>query len=433
MSGPPSPMKRRLAASGVVLAIAMAVANAGNYGLNVVLARWLDPAAFGDLTLVVTLFLVLTAAAVAAQLLTAAQVARLDATGRWVESADLERWLGRRAGWTGVAAAAILVGTAPALADLFRMASWVPLVVFGLGLPFYLAQAVYRGAAQGRLRFGRLSASFLLEVAVRLVLSVALVAAGAGVTGAATGLSLSFVACWFHLRPERAVTPAAVVIPPTTRRAVFATAGPAMILLVGQIVVNNGDVLIVKSRFDAETAGTYAAVALVGRAVFFCTWAVVTTLFPAAARQDATGEPDPGLLRKAVAVTATVSATLTVAAWTVGPRVLELAFGAEYAGVGHLLGPYALATSLFALVNLLASHDLSLGQRRGPVVLAAGGAVQSVLVLLAGTTPDRVVWAQVLAMAGLLLATALLRRPAPAAASRIRQTTEMELTPAAAP
>jgi O-antigen/teichoic acid export membrane protein len=203
-------------------------------------------------------------------------------------------------------------------------------------------------------------------------------------------------------------------------------------------VVNNGDVLIVKSRFDAETAGTYAAVALVGRAVFFCTWAVVTTLFPAAARKDATGDPDPDLLRRAVAVTATASAVLTAAAWTVGPRVLELAFGAEYAEVGHLLGPYALATSLFALVNLLATHDLSLGRRRGPVVLAIGGAVQSVLVLLAGTTPDRVVWAQVLAMAGLLLATAALRRPAPATASdpappRVRQTTDMELIPAAAP
>ena len=325
MTGTRTPARRRLASSGVVLAVAMAVANAGNYGLNVVLARWLDPAAFGDLTLVVTLFLVLTAAAVAAQLLTAAQVARLDATGRWVESADLECWLARRAGWIGVVAAAVLVGTAPALADLFHMASWVPLAVFGLGLPFYLAQAVYRGAAQGRLRFGRLSASFLLEVAVRLVLSVALVAAGAGVTGAAAGLSLSFVACWFHLRPLRAATPPGAVIAPATRRAVFATAGPAMILLVGQIVVNNGDVLIVKSRFDAETAGTYAAVALVGRAVFFCTWAVVTTLFPAAARQDATGDPDPDLLRRAVAVTATASAVLTAAAWTVGPRAARAA------------------------------------------------------------------------------------------------------------
>ena len=47
-------------------------------------------------------------------------------------------------------------------------------------------------------------------------------------------------------------------------------------------------------------------------------------------------------------------------------------------------------------------------------------------------------WSQVLAMAGLLFATALLRRPAPTAASdpaasRVRQTTEMELTPVAAP
>ncbi|MFT5267239.1 MAG: O-antigen/teichoic acid export membrane protein [Acidimicrobiales bacterium] len=55
------------------------------------------------------------------------------------------------------------------------------------------------------------------------------------------------------------------------------------ILLVAQMIIN-GDVVLAKALFDAEAAGIYAVVALVGRGVFFLSWSIVMAAFPMAAR-----------------------------------------------------------------------------------------------------------------------------------------------------
>ncbi|MGL1553629.1 hypothetical protein ACSTHM_23635, partial [Vibrio parahaemolyticus] len=57
-------------------------------------------------------------------------------------------------------------------------------------------------------------------------------------------------------------------------REVRAYVGMVSILLVGQIIANNSDILVSKAVFAPADAGVYAAVALVGRAVFFLAWSV---------------------------------------------------------------------------------------------------------------------------------------------------------------
>lgn len=131
----PAPVTgRALARGGALLGVAMMVANAGNYALNVGLARWLSAADFGEATLLVTLFLTTTAVGLTLQMVTAREVARLDA-GPDPDSADgLQRWLARRAALIGVALATALAVASPLLAGLFRMAHPLPLVVFAAGL-----------------------------------------------------------------------------------------------------------------------------------------------------------------------------------------------------------------------------------------------------------------------------------------------------------
>ena len=60
-----------LVRGGVMLAGAMAVANAGNYVVNVGLGRWLSPAEFADANLMVTVFLLVTAFAIGLQFVAA--------------------------------------------------------------------------------------------------------------------------------------------------------------------------------------------------------------------------------------------------------------------------------------------------------------------------------------------------------------------------
>jgi len=398
---------KSLAAGGAALGVAMIIANAGNYLLNVFLGRWLTPAEFADANLMVTIMLLVTAAAISLQMIAARFAGIYEVREDEAATAGMATWLSRYAWIGGGLLALVLVGGASPLSQFFNSESAWPFVILGLGMPFYLAQAVGRGVLQGKLTFRPLAATFIVEMLVRVVLGVALVALGFGVVGATIGLTASFFATWLHVRiliggiEREAITEDAV-------RAITRYAGPIVLLLIGQIIVNNGDVLIAKRFLEPETAGVYAAVALVGRAVFFLSWSVATTLFPAAAQRGERGQNADGLLYGGLAVVAMMGVGFVVGAALLGGTVLGRVFGPEYADVSGPLAWYAFATSLFAMANLIVSHHLSTGRTVEAFLLLVGGVGQTTALLLSRDSIDSLISAQVSSMSilfGVVLAS----------------------------
>lgn len=398
---------KSLAAGGAALGIAMIIANAGNYLLNVFLGRWLTPAEFADANLMVTIMLLVTAAAISLQMIAARFAGVYEVREDRDATSAMATWLGRLS-WIGggLLAAVLIVGSSP-LATFFNSESAWPFVILGLGMPFYLAQAVGRGVLQGRLTFRPLAATFVVEMLVRVILGIALVALGFGVIGATIGLTASFFATWLHVRlligRIESESIAADAVKDITRYA-----GPIVLLLIGQIIVNNGDVLIAKRFLEPETAGVYAAIALVGRAVFFLSWSVATTLFPAAAQRGERGQSADGLLYGGLVIVAMMGAGFVIGAALLGGTVLGRVFGPEYADVSGPLAWYAFATSMFAMANLIVSHHLSTGRKTEAFLLLAGGVGQTIALLLRRNSIDSLIGAQVLSMSilfGVVLAS----------------------------
>lgn len=394
---------RRLLAGGSVLAVAMLAANAGNYLLNLLLGRWLTPSEFADANLMVTLMLLVTAVAAPLQLVAARSMGVHEARGTADRGRSTAVWLHRRARAAGLVLAVLLGAPAIVWSDLLHTGSAWPFVILAAGMPAYLVQAVRRGVLQGRLAFGRLAASFVVEMVARVAIGLGLVASGFGVEGATFGLTLSFVATWAVVRSMQPLEGDGMLSTGElgdVRRFV----APTVVLLVGQIIINNGDVLVVKATFPGDEAGVYSAIALIGRGVFFVTWSAVVTIFPAAARRNEQGAGSDGLLLGGLAVVASSCCVLLAAIAVAGDRFLTSMFGPEYAGVDHLLLRYAMATSLFAAANLVATHRLSLGSMRETRILVAGALLQAALVLAVRDSIERIVGVQLLSMAVLLVA-----------------------------
>jgi O-antigen/teichoic acid export membrane protein len=430
MSAEPTEPKT-MAAGGAVLSVAMLAASAANYLINAMTGRWFDEQGFADASLVVTLFLL---GAVAFQLMASRRVAMAGEN-----DADVAvGWLRTSAWRIGLAAGAMLVVPAGAWHAVFSTRSPLPFVVLGLGLPVYLVAAVDRGVLQGRLRFASLSATFVIEAMVRVIVTAGLAAAGVGATGVAAALSVSFVATWAVGR--RAVgTPARLgPISPDERAAMLGHAWPVAVLLVGQILINNADVLVVKAWLP-EQAAAYAAIALIGRAVFFCSWSVVSVLFPVSAREEARGGSDRFVTLAGVGVIVATGGTLTVVAALAGEQLLATILGPGYTSAAPLLWKYAFATTLFTVTNLLASLDLARGQRRGPRLVAGGAAIQTIALVGAASSLDAVVSAQVVVMALLTIVVVAERatrgRSAlhpvadPAHGAHVARTTPVDLLP----
>ncbi len=401
----PAAANQKLVAGGTILAIAMAVANAGNYLLNIVLGRWLTPAEFADANLMVTLMLLVTAVAISLQLMAARFVGQNEVAGDSATSDAIGAGLRHWGVLAGVFLAGVLIIGSPWWRSLFNSESALPFVILGLGMPAYLLQAVGRGVLQGRLSFGRLALTFVVEMLVRVSLGVGLVALGLGVVGATLALSLSFFATWLIVEWAAGRSPA-----PSSRRidrSVIEYAQPVALLLAGQIIINNGDVLIAKQALVPLEAGRYAAIALVGRAVFFLSWSVATTLFPAATQRHESGQKTHGLLYIGGAAVIAIGLSAVVSMYFFGDLALERVFGEAYDNLAGPLAWYAAATTMFALANLIVSHHLALGQHRESVLLVAGAVLQSVLLFAGRSTISSLVTAQIVAMAVLLTVVAL--------------------------
>ena len=409
---------RQLVTGGSVLAVALVVTNAGNYILNLLLGRWLSPAEFADASLMVTMMLTFASISVCLALVTARFIGIRDAAGDVGGSERLVRTLRRVALSVGIVIAAVVAAGSPWWRDIFHTGSAWPFVILACGIPFYLQCAVGRGTLQGRLRFAPLAVTFLVEMIVRLSVGSGLVLLGMGVDGATAGLALSLVAAWVTVmlfrpglsRARRIIEVGPVDASPGTSTdlaGVRAYAAFVSVLLVGQMVINNSDVLIAKASLAPFDAGLYSAVALIGRAVFFLSWSVATVVFPVVALRHAKGESGHRVLAGGIVAVLGIGSACVVGALLFGGPVLGVVLGPDYSGLSGSLAVYALATTLFAVASLIASQHLATGRIRESWVVLAGAGVQIVLLLLWHNSIAQLIGAQLVAMSFVLTAVVI--------------------------
>jgi len=257
---------------------------------------------------------------------------------------------------------------------------------------------------QGQTRFKVLSGSYLAEMFVRLIVGVGFVALGWSVNGAVGGLTLSFVATWLVALAARKGLPKPAALSSEQQKVILLFAGPVIVAHVSQILINNSDILVVKRFFTPDEAGLYAALALIGRIVFFATWSVVTVLFPIVAQKHEKGEPHRHLLYISLGLVLVVSGSIVATTLLIPQFIVQVLFGGAYVSIAPLLWRYAVATSIYALANVVITYRLSIGHGFGSTIAVCAGIAQVVLLWLFHATLQQVVMVQIGLMGGLLLA-----------------------------
>lgn len=392
-------------AGGTILFASTALVNAGNYLFNLILGRWLGPAEFSDLSLVVTLLLLLSFATSTLGSIAARFTALRYAEDDLSAIAAYRTWLVRIAWIGGGVAAVAMVAGSPLLKRFFHTESLWPFVVLGIGLPLYFAQGVDRGVLQGGTKFTALSISYQAEMWTRLVIGMALVGIGFGVTGGVAGIAASFVAAWFIAQRALRWLGHGDALPRAEKRAIAVFAGPVVLGLAGQILINNSDVLIVKHVFDSDTAGHYAALALIGRVVFFAAWPIATVIFPIAAQRAHRGEPHRSLAFLSTGVALAIGGVISIACAVMPDFIIRVLFGSEYLDVSNLLWIYAVATTFYTVASTLVQYQLGLGRIAGSVLTLAAGVLQVLLLSAFHDSLRQVVMLQLGLMAGLCAIT----------------------------
>jgi len=342
---------RVLGGSIVMLAGSVLVASI-NFGFNVSMARLLGPALFAQVAAVVTLLMLLSSVSLSFQLVCAKFVARNAVMSSKVA---VFRDLRRKAWMVGAAIAIVLTIARQPIAEYLRMSdSWL-IAVFALGMTFYTPLGVKRGNMQGLCEFGSLSRNYILEAASKLALAILLVELGYGVMGAVGAISASIVAA--ILIPGAKVQKAGNLEEGEVIPASFGEGIQAIVFFIGQVIINNIDIILVKHFFTAELAGLYAAVALVGRVLYFAAWSIVSAMFPisAAAKDE---DRRQVLLLPLLIVLGISIGFIGVLALFPG-FIIHLILGESFRSAEPLLSLYASAIGLYALSVVLMTYEMS--------------------------------------------------------------------------
>jgi len=389
-----------------VFTISIIIVNAGNYLLNVLLGNILGPELFADTAVLITLLLILSFIGMAFQVATAKFIILLDISRKTA----LTKLAVKYALILGLIASTLLIVLSKELHIIFQTQSQGMFIIFAIGIPFYFFMCINRGFYLGEKKLVLLSLTYHSEMLSRLIftlLLVVLLPKSYSTIAVAIGILISLVIGLFPIKNNYISSnwlKSTSYLNPTKFRAFFMITA---FYECTQILINHSDLLLVKHFFNNYDTGLYAALALIGRAVYYTAWIFIMLLLPKVIALKKQGKNTQKTLFKYVIYTSIIAAMLIICSKLFPNQIIVILFGKDYVAIAPLLWKYALASSLFAVANIFSYYFLSLNKYFPIVITSVIGVAQIISITLLHSSLNQIVVIQILLMIVLLLFQAL--------------------------
>ncbi|MGV0851267.1 hypothetical protein [Mycolicibacterium phlei] len=331
----------------------------------------------------------------------------------------------RVAALVGVAAAAVIAGSAPLWSGrVFVEQRWLSVLLLAVGLAGFCLHSALLGVLAGLDRWTAYGSLMVTDAAMRVAVAVAAFVVGWGLAGYLWATVVGAVAWLIMVVVSPAARRAATILTPggttTFLRGAshsIAAAGASAILVMGFPVLLQA------------TAGDLGAQG--GVIILAVTLTRAPLLVPLTAMQgnliahfvDQRAHRIRALALPVAVVTA-VGAVGVVAAWAIGPWLLRVAFGAEYHADGPLLAWLTGAGTAMALLTLTGAAAVAAALHRAYALgWISATAVSTLLLLLPLDLPTRTVVALLCGpVVGIVVHLAALTGPYAGPRSRARRT-----------
>jgi len=172
--------------------------------------------------------------------------------------------------------------------------------------------------------------------------------------GAVAAIVLSVIIAYWLPRPAQLFrTKSELQIPTSPREAL-----QAVLFFTGQVIILNADMIVVKHLFPPAQAGAYAAVALVGRVLFYASWSVIGAMFPVSAEAGQHGAKRSLLIIPTVLVLGMFLGFIGLV-WLFPTSIMRAIFGPGFELAEPLLVIYAASTAAYALSAMMMAYEMS--------------------------------------------------------------------------
>ncbi len=351
-------LRARVLGGSATMLFSSVVVGGMNLVYNFSIAHVLGADNFGHASVVYTMLMLLSSVTLSFQLLCSKFVARTESE---TERVGIYRLLHRRAWFCSAGIGIALAAASPVITAYLNLPSKILIYLLATATVFYIPLGVRRGFMQGTYHFRPLALNFVTEVVVKLIGAMALMSAGYRVEGVVGAMATSVIVAYLIAAPRKH---ALTAVPPATLRAGMEEGVQAVTFFVGQVIINNLDIILVKHFFDATAAGVYAAVALAGRVVYMLSWSVVSGMFPFSAKARSEEHSGRAVLSTAMLMVVVIASLFTLAVWLAPSALWQLLLGHGFPVPAHgfyssLLVLYAVTTAIYSLGVVLMTYEIS--------------------------------------------------------------------------
>jgi len=249
----------------------------------------------------------------------------------------------------------------------FFLAYFLPDVTFlhllftGIILFGVFSIPVTRGILQGRKKFKKLGLNMIIEAMMKVGFAIGFVFIGLGVYGAISAVILSiFISFIISLFFMGEVIKSKKKKTKTDNMTSYSKPILGAIFVI--IIMMSIDIILAKRFFPAELAGKYAVVSMLGKIIFFGTYAVGKAMFPIASENYEGGKDSSQVFRMSMKIVVGLSILALILYLFFPKLIIKVLFGAEYMDASNIVFIVGLGFSFLSVSNLSILYCLSINK-----------------------------------------------------------------------
>lgn len=401
-------VKNQLVAGSALLFVGNTLSSFGNYLYHLLMGRMLGPVDYGALASLISVCYLLGIPVAVLVLVIVRQVSALRGKRKLAAINYFYSWINKGVFVLGSIGLLIFLLFSSQIASFLHLESNTLLIIVGLASFIGIFPSVNIAVLQGFLRFNWHAIVSIVSVAVKLASAVFLVYLSYRVFGAISALLISAIISYlltlFYVKKiigkkkeRRGVS----------RREVVTYALPVFFSILSFTSLYTTDVVLARHFLPAQEAGFYAALATLGKIIFFASGPIVMAMFPMVSERHANGKEYLSLLNLSLGMVFLVCLGISGVYFLFPELMIKILYGSEYLPASSYLWLFAIFLSFYSLSSLLINFQLSIKKVKAVIFPVIAAIAQAVLILIFHQNLSQIIWVSV-AVLGLLLVSLLL-------------------------
>lgn len=392
-----------LAKGSLIMFIGTMMGNFGNYLFHLIMGRMLGPASYGILAALISILYIFSIPASTLGTTMVKFTSMAKAKKNYAQIYSLFSEFSQKFLFVSIALFLLFAFASQRIALFLQIPSQNLVILTGGLFLVSLLPTVNNGILQAFLKFPFLATNSIFGVILKIVLAVGLVSLGFSIGGAMLAIFISTLIVyaislfplkflWRHREENMKIDWA--------RIASYAT--PVFLTILGLTSLYTTDIILVKHFFAAGEAGLYAALAIMGKIIFYAGSTITLVMFPLVAESYENGGQYKNLLAQSVILVSLISLAITVFYFLFPKIMVETLYGPSYIAVVPYLGFFGIFIFLYSLAYVLANFFLSIHKTKVALFVLLGAFVQIMLISIFHETFFQVIQSSIIASTLLL-------------------------------